>query len=58
MECLLDCSKRPFLASTKIIARFAVEAPVTIFLVYCICPGVSAIINLRKVSQNIYKQHQ
>ena len=28
-------------------ATFAVEAPVTIFRVYWICPGVSAIINLR-----------
>ena len=28
-------------------ARFAVDAPVTIFRVYCSCPGVSAIINLR-----------
>ncbi len=28
------CSNIPFLASIKMIARFAVEAPVTIFLVY------------------------
>ena len=34
-ECLFVCSKTPFLASIKITATSAVEAPVTIFLVYC-----------------------
>ena len=34
-------------ASTKIMARLAVEPPVIILRVYCSCPGVSAMINLR-----------
>jgi len=40
--------------TTKIIAKSAVEAPVAIFLVYCSCPGVSAIINfLLSVLKNL-----
>ena len=34
-------------ASTRIIARLAVEPPVIMLRVYCSCPGVSAMINLR-----------
>ena len=34
-------------ASTKIMAASAVDAPVTILRVYCSCPGVSAMMNLR-----------
>ena len=37
----------PIRASTRIIARLAVEPPVIILRVYCSCPGVSAMINLR-----------
>jgi len=35
-------------ASTSTIARSAVEAPVTMFRVYCTCPGVSARMNVRR----------
>ena len=35
-------------ASTRTIARSAVEAPVTMFRVYWMCPGVSAMMNLRR----------
>ena len=35
-------------ASTRISARSAVEAPVTMFRVYWMCPGVSAMMNLRR----------
>ena len=41
------CVNTPLRASTKIIAKFAVEAAVTMLRVYCSCPGASAIINLR-----------
>ncbi|MNM95625.1 hypothetical protein D3C81_1080770 [compost metagenome] len=41
------CSITPFLASTKMIIRSELEAPVTMFLVYWICPGASAIIYFR-----------
>ena len=41
------CVITPKRASTKIMARLAVEPPVIILRVYCSCPGVSAIINLR-----------
>ena len=41
------CVITPVRASTKIIARLAVEPPVIILRVYCSCPGVSAMINLR-----------
>ena len=37
----------PVRASTKIIAKLAVDPPVIILRVYCSCPGVSAMINLR-----------
>ena len=54
-ECLFVCVKIPFLASTNIIAKSAVEGPVVIFLVYCSCPGVSATINfLFFVEKNLY----
>ncbi len=46
-KCRRLCSTMPLRASTKIMAKLVVEAPVTILRVYCICPGVSAIINFR-----------
>ena len=36
------CSTTPLRASTRTIARSAVEAPVTMLRVYCTWPGVSA----------------
>ncbi len=42
------CSIRPARASTSTIARFAVEAPVTMLRVYWMCPGVSAMMNFRR----------
>ena len=45
IEWRLVCSITPFLASIKMIIKSALDAPVTMFLVYCICPGASAIIN-------------
>ncbi len=41
------CSVMPLRASTSTSARSAVEAPVTMFRVYCTWPGVSAMMNLR-----------
>ena len=41
------CSTMPLRASTKTSARFAVDAPVTMLRVYWMCPGVSAMMNLR-----------
>ena len=35
-------------ASTSTIATSAVDAPVTMLRVYCTCPGVSAMMNLRR----------
>ena len=46
--CRRDCSSTPLRASTRISARSAVEAPVTMLRVYCSCPGVSAMMNLRR----------
>ena len=43
----LDCSSSPLRASTRITARSAVEAPVTMLRVYCTWPGVSAMMNVR-----------
>jgi hypothetical protein len=43
----LVCSWIPLRASTRMMARFAVLAPVTMLRVYWICPGVSAMMNLR-----------
>ena len=37
----------PLRASTRMIARLAVEPPVIMLRVYCSCPGVSAMMNLR-----------
>ena len=45
--CRRDCSVSPLRASTRTRPRFAVEAPVTMLRVYCMCPGVSAMMNLR-----------
>ena len=44
----LLCSIRPWRASTSTIARFAVDAPVTMLRVYCTWPGQSAMMNLRR----------
>ena len=46
--CRRDCSSTPLRASMRITARSAVEAPVTMFRVYWVCPGVSAMMNLRR----------
>ena len=46
--CRRDCSTRPLRASTRISARSAVDAPVTMLRVYWMCPGVSAMMNLRR----------
>ena len=45
--CRRLCSTIPLRASTRTIARSAVDAPVTMFRVYWMCPGVSAMMNLR-----------
>ena len=45
--CRRVCSTTPWRASTRMIARFAVDAPVTMFLVYWTCPGQSAMMNFR-----------
>ncbi len=37
--CRRDCSSTPLRASTRIRATLAVDAPVTMFRVYCTCPG-------------------
>ena len=42
-----DCCSTPLRASIRIMARSAVEAPVTMLRVYCSWPGVSAMMNLR-----------
>ncbi len=42
--CLFD---DPVTASTRMIMRLALLAPVTMLRVYWICPGASAIINFR-----------
>jgi hypothetical protein len=42
------CSTTPLRASTRTMARSAVDAPVTMLRVYCTCPGVSASTNLRR----------
>ena len=42
-----DCSRSPAVASTSTRARSAVEAPVAMFRVYWMCPGQSAMTNLR-----------
>jgi len=45
--CRFDCSTVPFRASSRMIARSAVDAPVTMFRVYCWWPGQSAMMNRR-----------
>ena len=42
------CSVIPLRASSRISATSAVEAPVTMLRVYWMCPGVSAMMNLRR----------
>ena len=42
-----DCSSTPLRASSRITARSAVEAPVTMLRVYCWCPGQSAMMKRR-----------
>ena len=41
------CGSTPRRASTRMTATSAVEAPVAMLRVYCTCPGVSAMMNLR-----------
>ena len=45
--CRRDCSSTPLRASIRISATSAVDAPVTMLRVYWMCPGVSAMMNLR-----------
>ena len=45
--CLRVCSSTPLRASMRTSATSAVDAPVTMLRVYCTCPGVSAMMNLR-----------
>jgi Tfp pilus assembly protein PilX len=45
--CRRDCSSMPLRASTRMSARSAVDAPVTMLRVYWMWPGVSAMMNLR-----------
>ena len=45
--CRRVCVITPVRASTRIMARLAVDPPVIMLRVYCSCPGVSAIMNLR-----------
>ena len=55
IECRRVCVRTPWRASIRITATSAVEAPVTMFRVYCSCPGVSATINFRRsVEKNRY----
>ncbi len=46
--CRRVCSTTPLRASTRITVSSAVEAPVTMFRVYCTWPGVSARMNRRR----------
>jgi hypothetical protein len=43
-----DCVSTPRRASMRISATSAVDAPVAMFRVYWTCPGVSAMMNLRR----------
>ncbi len=46
--CRRVCVSTPLRASIRMIARSAVDAPVTMLRVYCSWPGVSATMNLRR----------
>ena len=46
-ECRFVWVRIPWRASIRMMARFAVEAPVAMFRVYCSWPGVSAMMKLR-----------
>ena len=46
--CRLVCRTTPFRASTRMMATSQVDAPVAMLRVYCSCPGVSAMMNLRR----------
>ena len=46
-KCLAVCSTIPWRASIKIKETLAVDAPVTMFLVYSTWPGVSAMMYFR-----------
>jgi hypothetical protein len=46
--CRLLWVSTPLRASTSTMASSAVLAPVTMLRVYCTCPGVSAMMNLRR----------
>ena len=43
-----DCASTPLDTSTRITARSAVDAPVTMLRVYCTWPGVSAMMKRRR----------
>ena len=43
--CLLDWVRTPLRASMRMTAQSALDAPVTMFLVYWTCPGVSVMMN-------------
>ena len=45
--CRFDWVITPLRASIKMMARSADDAPVTMLRVYCVWPGVSAMMNLR-----------
>ena len=45
--CRRVCSITPLRASMRMSETCAVEAPVTMLRVYSVCPGVSAMMNLR-----------
>ena len=47
------CGSTPLRASTRMIARSAVEAPVAMLRVYCSWPGVSATMKARRVGREI-----
>jgi len=47
-ECRLVCVRMPWVASMRMIARCAVEAPVAMLRVYCSWPGVSAMMKFRR----------
>ena len=48
-RCRRVCSRTPLRASMSTTTASAVDAPVTVFLVYCTCPGQSARMKLRAV---------
>ena len=51
--CRRDCGSTPSRASIRMIATSAVDAPVAMLRVYCTCPGVSAMMNLRLLGREV-----